>query len=194
MGARSAVAVTPDLDPSDFAHQTHALARYFAELAAHMKNHVLVGGLGADPSTGSTQATGAAGVTDWNADHTAVDGLVDGVQGAAAAATDLDIHSGTIVHADFQVGFSIVASHVLKNDSGVISVDTVIGVPAATGDQKPPTDAEIQTALGAGVAWIKLFESTLNRTADTTVTDSQHNTVRPVLGVSVGEGFGVFTG
>lgn len=194
MSAKSTTVTPADLDPADLAHQTHAIARYFAELAAHEKNKVLVGGLGADPTTPSTQATGAAGITDWNADYTAVEGLVDGLQGAAAAVADAAIHAGTIVDAGFQIGASIVAAFVLKNDGGTISVDIVKGAAATTGAQKAPTDAEIQTALGAGVEWIRLFHSTLNRTADTTVTESQDNTVRPVLGVTVGGQFGLFTG
>jgi hypothetical protein len=192
MSARSKVYTEVDLDPSDLAQQTHNIARYFGELALHERNKVLAGGIGADPTTPSSQLTGT-GDTTWQCDHSAVEGIVDGVLGAAAAGVDLAIHSGSFL-TGLVVGASCVAAIVLKNDTGVISVDVVVGTPATTGAQKAPTDAEIQTALGAGVEWIRLFESTINRTADTTVTESQNNQVRPILGQTVGGDFGAFTG
>jgi hypothetical protein len=70
----------------------------------------------------------------------------------------------------------------------------VKGTPDTTGTQVAPTDAEIQTAVGAGNDWVKIAECTLNRTGDTTVTESQDNTGRPVLGVTVDTSFAVFTG
>lgn len=192
MSARSASITEVDLDPSDLAHQTHAVARYFAEIAAHEKNKTIMGGIGADPTTPSSQLTGT-GNTTWNVDHSAVEGIVDGVFGSGAAATDLAVHSGSFL-TGLVNGASCIAAIVLKNDSGTISVDAVVGTPATTGEQKAPTDGEIQTALGAGVAWIRLFESTLNRTGDTTVTEAQNNQVRPILGVTVAENFATFTG
>lgn len=192
MSARSVTVSQVDLDPSDLAHQTHAIARYFGEMAAHEKNKVVVGGIGSDPTTPSAQLTGT-GNTTWSVDHTAVEGIVDGVLGAGAAATDFAIHSGSFL-TGFTNGSSCVAAVVLKNDGGTISVDKVLATPATTGAEKAPTDAEIQTALGAGVEWIRLFECTLNRTADTTVTESQTNQVRPILGVTVAQNFGTFTG
>lgn len=192
MGARSATITEIDLDPADLAQQTHAVARYFQEIVAHEKNKVVAGGICSDPTTPSAQLTGT-GNTTWSVDHTAVEGIVDGVLGTGAAATDLAIHSGSFL-TGLVDGASCVAAVVLKNDAGTISVDVVKGTPATTGSQKAPTDAEIQTALGAGVAWIRLAECTINRTGDTTVTESQDNTVRPLLGVTVGQTVGVFTG
>lgn len=192
MSARSATITEVDLDPADLAHQTHAVARYFAEIALHEKNKVISGGICSDPTTPSSQLTGT-GNTTWNVDHTAVEAVLNSLLGVAAAGTDVAIHSGSFL-TGFTNGTSCVATVVLKNDAGTISVDTVKGTPATTGSQVAPTDAEIQTALGADVAWIRLADCTLNRTGDTTVTESQDNTVRPLLGVNVGETLGVFTG
>jgi hypothetical protein len=139
---------------------------------------VVEGGYVKDPTTGSTQATGAAGATVWNVDHTALLAEVAGVFGEIAAATDYVIHDTTIVHADFQVGKSIVAALVLKNNSGTITVDKVVGTPADTGSEVAPTDAEIDTAMTGMDGWARLCDCTLNRTADTTVTQSQDWTVR----------------
>jgi len=191
MGAMSTPIVIPDLDPSEFAHQTRAMARYFAELAAVEKNKVLSGGIVSDPSTPSAQLTGV-GNTTWSYDSTLLDILVDGVQGAIAAATDGVIHSGSFL-TGLVNGTSCVAAIVIKNAAGILSLVAVKGTPATTGTQRGPTDSEIDTAV-SDVPWVKIAECTLNRTGDTTVTESQDNTVRPVLGVSVDPNFGVFTG
>lgn len=193
MGARSERVNVIDLDPSDLMQQSLSVGMYFEAIRVHEKNKVM-GGMGSDPTTGSSQASGT-GNTDWNVNISAIiEGIVDGVVAELDAVADYDIHSGSHVDAGFVTGQSIVATIVLKNDTGVLSVDHVIGDPATTGAQKPPTDAAIQTALGAGVSWIKLMDCTLNRTGDTTVTESQNNQIRPILGVTVSPTFGVFTG
>jgi hypothetical protein len=192
MSARSEVYTQVDLDPADLAHQTHALARYLGELAIHEKNKVVSGGIATDPTTPSSQLTGT-GNTTWNVNHSLVEALVEGVLAELAAGDDLAIHSGSYL-TGFANGTSCVAALVVKNDSGTLSVASVKGTPATTGSQKPPTDAEIQTALGAGVSWIRLADLTINRTGDTTVTESQNNQVRPLLGMTVATGFGTFTG
>lgn len=139
---------------------------------------LIEGGYVKDPTTGSTQATGAAGATDWNVDITAALVEVAGVYAEIAAAADYDVHSSTIVHADFQVGKSIVAALVLQNSSGTITVEVVLGSVADTGSEVAPTDAELATAMAAMDGWARLCNCTLNRTADTTVTQSQDWTVR----------------
>ncbi len=130
-----------------------------------------------DPTTGSSQATGT-GNTDWNVDIGAGIVEVNAVPKDFAVAADFDIHSGSHVDAGFTVGKSIVAAVVAKNVAGTVSMDKVIGAPATTGEEVPPTDAEIQAAVGAGNKWAKICECTLNRTGDTTVTESTDWTVR----------------
>jgi hypothetical protein len=192
MSARSEVAVHPDLDPAEFQHQTHALAKWFAELAVHVKNKI-VAGFVTDPTTPSAQLTGT-GNTTWSYDMTTLLGIVNGAVGEIAAATDGTIHSGSFL-TGLVDGASCVAALVLENNAGTFALTVVKGTPATTGSQKAPTDAEIQTAVGASVPWVKVAECTINRTGDTTVTESQNNNVRPILGVTVGgTDFGAFTG
>lgn len=130
-----------------------------------------------DPTTGSSQASGT-GNTDWNVDINAGLVEVNAVFKEFATQADFDIHSGSHVDAGFTVGKSIVAAVVAKDVAGTVSMDKVIGSPADTGSEVPPTDAEIQAAVGAGNKWAKICECTLNRTGDTTVTESTDWTVR----------------
>lgn len=130
-----------------------------------------------DPTTGSSQLTGT-GNTDWNVDIQAGVVEVNAVPKDFAAQADFDIHSGSHVDAGFTDGKSIVAAVVAKNVAGTVSMDKVLGTPATTGSEVAPTDAEIQTAVGASNKWAKICECTLNRTGDTTVTESTDWTVR----------------
>lgn len=143
------------------------------------RNSQIMGGLAGAPTTASTQATGA-GATAWNVNVAALLASVAGVIKELAAAADFAIHSATQLVAN---GQSCVAALVLKNVTGTISMVAVKGSAATTGAQVAPTDSAIQAAVGAGNPWIKLAECTLNRTGDTTVTQSQDNTKRPFPGV-----------
>jgi hypothetical protein len=89
------------------------------------------------------------------------------------AQADFSVHSATQLVAN---GQSCVAALVAKNVAGTVSIVAVKAAAATTGSQKAPTDSAIQAAVGAGVDWIKLSEVTINRTADTAVTQSQDNT------------------
>jgi hypothetical protein len=130
-------------------------------------------GLRADaPTTASTQATGV-GATAWRVN------LAAGVARIGTAAKDFAAQPDFVVHSATQLvanGQSAVAALVAKNVAGTVTILAVKGAAATTGQQKAPTDAAIQLAVGAGVDWVKLCEATLNRTADTTVTQSQDNT------------------
>jgi hypothetical protein len=109
---------------------------------------------------------------------------VDGVLGDIAAAADFDIHSASFL-TGLVNGASCIAAIVAKNVSGTVTVVAVKGTPATTGSQRAPTDAEIQAAVGASNPWVKIGECTLNRTGDTTVTETQDNSLRPMLGINV---------
>lgn len=130
-----------------------------------------------DPTTGSSQLTGT-GNTDWNVDVNSGLAEVNAVFKEFATQADFDIHSGSHVDAGFIVGTSIVAAIVAKNVSGTVTMVAVKGAPATTGSEVPPTDAEIQAAVGASNTWAKICECTLDRTGDTTVTESTDWTVR----------------
>jgi hypothetical protein len=176
--------------PSDMAHLSDILALYFEQLRTHFRNSVHRGGQVTDPTTGSSQLTGT-GNTTWNIDTTELMAAVDGVTVELALTADTAIHSGSFL-TGLADGSSCIAAVVLKNVAGTITMVTVKGTPAVTGTQVPPTDAEIQTAVGAGNEWIKLAHSTINRTGDTTVTESQDNTFRPMLAINIDDTFGDF--
>lgn len=185
MGARSVVASaqkSKKYNPSDLDHYSDIVALYFEQVRAHGRNHV-EGGIVKDPTTGSSQLTGT-GNTTWNADVEALIATVGGVAKELAVQADFSIHSGSYI-TGFANGTSVVAAIVLKNVAGTVTMDSVQGTPATTGTEVPPTDAEIQTGVGAGNDWVKVAECTLERDGDTSVAESQDNTVRPLLGVTV---------
>jgi len=89
------------------------------------------------------------------------------------------------------IGASAVAAIVAYGTAGTILV--VRGAAATTGSQVAPTNAAIQTAvdlLTSGAPWVKLGETTLNRTGNTTVTQTYDNTQRPSLAINQDAGFG----
>lgn len=185
MGARSVVASaqkSKKYNPSDLDHYSDIVALYFEQVRAHGRNHV-EGGIVKDPTTGSSQLTGT-GNTTWNADVEALIATVGGVAKELGVQADFSIHASSFL-TGLVNGASCIAALVLKNVSGTVTMVAVKGTPATTGSQVAPTDAEIQTAVGAGNDWVKVAECTLNRTGDTTVTESQSNIVRPLLGVTV---------
>jgi hypothetical protein len=157
-------------------------------LRNEMQNRVLYGGRVAAPTTSSTQASGV-GNTTWRVNISEIMAVVGGVAADIAAQADYAIHSGSL-YTGLSSGNSAVATVVMQNSGGTVSMAVVKGAAAATGSQVAPTDAEIQAALGAGVEWIKVAECLLNRTADTTVTQSQDNLVRPMTSVNEETSFG----
>ncbi|MBT8428303.1 MAG: hypothetical protein KJN79_00175 [Gammaproteobacteria bacterium] len=189
---RSAAITAVDLDPADLAHQTHAVSNYFNQIKTHEANRVHAGGLAGAPTSASTQLTGAAGVTEWRIDVTALLAAVGGVVKELAVVADEVIHDTTVLVT--AAGQTCWAAVVLKNVAGTISMVTVKGTAAATASAVPPTDAEIQAGVGAGNDWVKIAECEITRTADTTVTQSQDNTKRPMFGINVDENFAAFTG
>jgi hypothetical protein len=173
--------------PPDVHHMAGQIMRWLDELRNHERNKVISGLTVVNPTTGSSQLTGT-GDTDWNCDITAGVVTVDGVAKSFDAVADFDVHSGSYL-TGFANGSSCIAAIVAKNDGGTVSVAAVVGTPATTGSQVAPTDSEIQTELGAGVEWVKLAEITLNRTADTTVTETQDSGKRPILSVTADPSF-----
>lgn len=141
-------------------------------------DRLITGGLVKAPTTPSSQITGAGGNTTWNVNVDALVAVVDGVTKELVATADGVINSGSNYLIN---GNSAIAAVVLKiAANGTASLVYVKGASAVTGSQVAPTDAAIQTAVGAGLSWLKLGEVTLNRTADTTVTETYDNTKRDV--------------
>ncbi len=126
------------------------------------------------PTNASTQATGATGDMDWNVDITEGFVVVNAVELAFAVDADFDVFSAAsaVVDGNSQVG-ALVASEA----AGTVSLEMVFGAAATTGTEVAPTDAEITTGVGHA-RWVKIAELTINRTGDTTVTQSQANAAR----------------
>jgi hypothetical protein len=189
MGTRSELSPTRHITPAAVAHQFDKILQDMEALRQHMKNHIVAGGILKAPTNASTQATGAAGVTDWNIDIEACVVCVDGVVAHFAAQADFDIHSGT-VYPSLTSGNSAYAALVVKNVSGTLSQVAIGGTATTDGDEVAPTDAEIEAGVVAGNAWVKLGETLLRRTADQTLVQTYDSTKRSVLGVNVDTAFG----
>lgn len=157
-------------------------------LMAYLAERQVEGGLLTAPTNASAQLTGASGNTDWNVNLSHVLALLYALSGEVVAAADFDIHNGSIVDAGFVVGASIVAAIVVKVTSGTFAFDKVLGAAATTGSQVAPTAGEIATAMAAADDYALLGYTTLNRTADTTVTQSYDNTPRNPGPIEVADG------
>jgi hypothetical protein len=162
----------------DSSHGDDTLHDVLASLILGLQNRVLDGLVVIDPTTASTQATGAAGALAWRVNVAAGEFLASGARHVAAAIPDFVVYNGP---APLQVGQSIVAAIVAKRDG---TLAAVLGSPALSGRQGPPSDGAIQAAVGyadrAGeipLPWIKVAHATLNRTTDTVVTQSEDATV-----------------
>jgi hypothetical protein len=184
---RSVVSPTRHLSPSVAAHNYDKFVQDMEVLRAHLRNHV-EGVHAATPTTGSSQLTGT-GNTTWNVNLSAGLITVGGVALTRNVAADYSVHSGSY-YTGFANGKSAIATIIAKNVAGTVSLAVVKGAAATTGSQVAPTDAECQTAAGAGNDFVKICELTLNRTGDTTVTESQDNTKRPIPAVTRDLAFG----
>jgi hypothetical protein len=140
-------------------------------------NVIIDGGIADTPSSASTQLTGASGVTEWRVNLGAVRANVNDVDDAIAAAADTVIHDTDVLVTD---GQSCYAYIVVSEAAGSLSFEAVEGTPATTGSQVAPTDAEITTAVGHA-NWAKCALCLLNRTGDTTVTQSEDNRLRDLV-------------
>ncbi len=193
MSLRSTRPTVVDLDPSDLTQQTHAVALYFNMLKTYEANRVHAGGIVKVATTPSAQLTGV-GNTTWSVDVEAIIAACGGVLKEIALAADFSIHAGSFLTGLASLS-SAIAAIVLKNVSGTVTMVAVIGTPFVTASGGVgPSDAVIQAAVGAGNAWVQVSEATLNRTADTTVTESWDSTQRPALGINVDEVFATFVG
>jgi hypothetical protein len=133
---------------------------------------VFHGGLVTDPTTASTQLTGAGGVTEWRVNVSAAEAVVGGVEQVVAASADEVIHDTTnLLDA---VGKACYAVVVLDKNGGTVSIASVKGTAAVAASAVVPTDAEITTAIGHA-NWIKLARCYIERDGDTSVTQSQLN-------------------
>lgn len=165
-----------NLDVYHSINTSQALLGSFSINVKEKAGRLVVGGKISDPTTPSTQATGAGGTTALRVNVAEVlHGAFGGSASELAAAADTVLANGDI---GLTNGKSVVVAVVVKIVSGDFVIDKVVGTPATTGSQTSPSDATIQTALGAGVLWLRLCDVTANRTGDTSITQSQNNKVR----------------
>lgn len=135
----------------------------------------------AAPTTPSTQASGV-GATEWRVNIGAGDSEIIGFQAHANAAADTVLHDTDQLIAN---GEEIYAVVVRALAGGVTSTTFVLGTAAAIGAATIPTAAQIFAAVGSNV---KLAVCYLKRTADTTLVQTQDNTVRRAWGCTITAG------
>lgn len=175
--------------PAEFQGMVNQLIQCAKSIREVHRNQFIGAGVVA-PGSASTQASGT-GNTTWRVGQSLIHTLVGGVFTEIAAITNFSIHASSYL-TGFANGNSCVATLVISSALGVNSVTAIKGTPAVTGSQVAPTDAQIQAALGVGVPWVKLGSTTLNRTGDTTVTQSYDQSKRTMLAMTVDPGFAVF--
>lgn len=173
---------------SDKGGPPNALAQLVRILRDHFNNCVAGGVIEPTaPTTASTQATGASGVTVVRVNLPAFTVVVDGVQKSFTAEADRVLHDTTVYtgvdSSTLTSGKSAIITIVAKNASGTVSLVNVKGGTATTGSQVEATDAQIDTAVSS-VEWVKVCEVLINRTGDTTITQSQDGQDAPCLGVT----------
>ena len=168
--------ITTSSGARNLASDLQDVADDFASLHSHVTALLdkVVGLTCLPPTNASTQATGDTGDMDWNVDVTEGFVVVNGVEASFAVAADFDVFSAASEIVD---GESIVGALVASEAAGTTSLEVVTGAAATSGQEVPPTDAEITTGV-THARWVKIAELTINRTGDTTVTQSQKNSAR----------------
>jgi len=160
--------LNPTHDEPNIASVPRGIADDLAAIGGAAADGVIMGLRAGTPTTGSTQITGA-GATNWNVNVEAGSCLVNDVEGNFEPDADRAIHDTTQLVAD---GESCYAWIVASEAAGSVSKEDVKGTAATTGTEVAPTDAEIDTAVGH-TRWTKLALCLINRTGDTTVTQSE---------------------
>lgn len=158
-------------------HQSLAFDHFF-------KTRIVYGMVPATPTNASTQATGT-GASDFNVDFKAVSTgspagliLVDGKALQVAAQADFDVAASAAQQmASGQSRIYTIIAFLNKYDQAV-TLKSCAGAAATTGSQIALTDAEIDALLAPETVWMRICNVTVNRTGDTTVTQSYDTTVR----------------
>jgi hypothetical protein len=176
-------------------------ALILSKLRAYFDNYVVHGLVASAATTGPTQATGATGATVLNVNLEAGVVVVNGQAKEFAAQADYSLWASTIYTGDDAgtgttkltdtnkaIVTVVAASSSATRGSGTISLVVCHGATHATAPVCC-TDAEIQTKVGAGLPWVRICDVQINRTADTTATQSQVSTLRPLLGVTTDADF-----
>ena len=141
-------------------------------LKTFLNNQVLYGMNATAPTTPSTHLDEDA--YDFNINFTQGEVIVNGVRSVIEAGTDFDVSHGDTspLTAENEV---VIYSIVAKETDGSISVVSVAG------GEVPPTNEQIDTAVGNDDLWIKLFDVTATRTGADSVVVTFDNEVKPVI-------------
>jgi len=108
---------------------------------------------------------------DWDAER------YDKADLAGVAYTaDYDVYSSGIGLA--AASQSVYARLIAKNVTGTISLEVVMGTPAAAGSEAIPSNAAVQTQVGATVPWCDIALCHLARNSGTTLTQTEWNGYR----------------
>ena len=160
--------LNPTDDSPTVADTFRDVAEDLAAFGGASVNGVIDGLRAGTPTTASTQTTGAA-ETAWRVNVSGGSCMVNDVEGNLEPEADYTIHDTTQLVAN---GESCYAWIVAAESGGTVSKTHVKGTAATTGSQVAPTDAEITTGV-THANWTKLALCLINRTADTTVTQSE---------------------
>ena len=146
------------------------------KLAAYDRHHVVTGLVVSDG--GTTQGSGGSTALNFDVDVSLGHARVHGVD-TVLNENVTDVDSGAGISFGATSGKSVVYGVVVNNGAGndTPGFKAVPGAVADTGAQVPPTDAQIEAAVGHA-NWKRLADVTVNRTADTTVTSSIDNSVK----------------
>ena len=144
------------------------------------RNRVVHGLLvSAATTTASSQITGD-GATDVNVDIAAGILMVDGQAKELAYQDSAALADATPLMDAGESGVVAIVAFRSQGD-GVVRLRNINGVAATTGAQVALPDADIAALFGNYTYWFKIADVTVNRTADTTLTETYDNTVRPLL-------------
>lgn len=140
------------------------------------KNQV-IGAMIQAPTTASTQVTGTGnGTYNYNINQGIV--ILDGiVLEIAAAADQLCETAANIMASGYSRWYLFIVYKLLD---GTIARKTIKGTVALTAAVVMPTPAEIEAQIPVDTPWLCIGATLVNRTGDTTVTQSVKNELRPM--------------
>ena len=133
-------------------------------------------------TTGPAQVTGTGDGTFYYDNTVGIVVIGNVAVDIAAAADTLLETAGDILASGQSKVYRIVAWR--HPESGAIAKKVIGGTPATTGTQEAPTDDEVVAALYKDALWVELGRTTINRTADTTATQTATSNIHRPLGTA----------
>lgn len=146
----------------------------------HFANRVIQGMAVKAPTNASTQGTGTSGTLDGNVDiEWGMLAVGSQVKEYAVQADFAVIDGDGIIQTGEAIVIDIVA-YLSKGDN-VIYLKAFAGAAALAANAVCPTDAQIEAYFAVDTAWMKIGQTKISRTADTTLVQTYDNTVRNTL-------------